>query len=116
MKKLLRYILFIIIVFLLCACERELSANQNYVYTFSALVHKDEWGIETWGAHQFIVDDKIEDVESFKECYVNYLKWSGLDIDGMYNKIYYQDPKHVKIEFLHNTYMNWTVKSQNNCI
>ena len=81
----------LIIPILFWGCERDFNPNTNYKYTFSAKVVKDEWGIETWGSHHFILDEKIKDMNSFKECYVNYLKWSGLDVDGMYNKIYYPD-------------------------
>jgi len=111
-----RLLVLLLLWTLFIGCEREFKAQENYVYTFSALTNKDEWGIETWGAHQFIVNEEITDVEHFKECYVNYLKWSGLDIDGMYNRIYYNDPKNVKIKFNNKTYLRWTVKSQNNCI
>jgi hypothetical protein len=100
---------------MLVSCEKELNANVNYKYTFSALVVKDQWGVETWGSHHFIVDEKIQDVESFKKCYVAYLKRSGKDIDGQYNKIYYQDSKKVKIVFDNETYLNWTYKDMDNC-
>jgi hypothetical protein len=100
---------------MLVSCEKELNANVNYKYTFSALVVKDQWGVETWGSHHFIVDEKIQDVESFKKCYVAYLKRSGKDIDGLYNKIYYQDSKKVKIVFDNETYLNWTYKDMDNC-
>jgi len=54
-------------------------------------------------------------MNSFKECYVNYLKWSGLDVDGLYNRIYYQDPKDVKIEFDGEVFTMWTVSNQDAC-
>ena len=108
-------LIFTLFLFLFTSCDKEYSNGKNYVYTFSALVYKDEWGIETWGAHQFIIDEKIENVESFKECYVNYLKWSGLDFDGMYNRIYYTDHKNVKIRFERETFQKLTVPEINNC-
>lgn len=97
-------------------CEKEYSQGKNYAYTFSGLVVKDEWGVETWGAHHFVTDEPIDNVESFKECYVNYLKWSGLDIDGMYNRIYYSDPKNIKIKYIGTTYQRYTVKAVNDCL
>ena len=106
--------IFLLLPFLF-SCEKDFHPDVNYVYTFSALVHKDEWGLETWGAHQFIVDNKIENLTKFKECYVNYLKWSGLDEDGMYKKIYYADPKHVKVEFLKESRLMWTVSAHDGC-
>jgi len=104
-----------IVLMVLVGCEKEYSKGNNYVYTFSGLVVKDQWGIETWGAHQFVTDELIEDVESFKECYVNYLYWSGLDEDGMYKKIYYQDSKKIKIQYVGKTYARYTNKNVNNC-
>lgn len=123
MKKRIITILIEVVVAILIAmflmantgCEKEYSSGKNYVYTFSALVVKDQWGIETWGAHQFVTDEKIENEESFKECYVNYLKWSGLDHDGMYKKIYYTDHKNVKIKFIGETYQRFTVPAINGC-
>ena len=111
MKRLL--ILFGILS--LTACEKEYSGGQNYVYTFAAKTYVDQWGIETWGGHNFIIDEKIQDVDKFKECYVNYLKWSGLDFDGQYNKIYYADPKNVSIKYMGTTPNRFTVKSIDNC-
>jgi hypothetical protein len=102
-------------IVLLVSCEKELNANVNYKYTFSAMVSEDQYGIKTWGSHHFIVDEKIQDIESFKKCYVAYLKWSGKDIDGMYNTIYYEDNKNVKIVFKNETFMGCTYKSMNNC-
>lgn len=107
------FILFLTLLFV--SCEKEWNVNTNYKYTLSVLVVKDEYGIETWGSHHFIVDEMITDTESFKKCYVAYLKRSGKDIDGLYNKIYYQDSKRVKISYDGETFMNWTVKDMDNC-
>ena len=93
-----RYLILLLLLFV--SCEREYDAYPNYVYTFSYLNNKDQWGIETWGAHQFVTKDKITDTESFKECYVKYLCWSGLDDGCEIKKIYYKDHKHVKIEYV----------------
>ena len=82
------------------SCERQYDSYPNYVYTFSCVIDKDEHGIETWGAHHFVVGEKIDDIESFKECYVNYLCWSGLDHDCHYKQIYYSDTKKVRIEYV----------------
>ena len=101
---------------MLVGCEKEYTSKPNHAYTFSARVVKDEWGVETWGSHHFITDEKIQNEESFKKCYVAYLKWSGLDVDGLYNKIYYTDPKLVKIQYIGTTYKNFTVKNINNCV
>lgn len=103
------------ILFLFTSCEKEFNPNVNYVYTFSVMIQKDEWGIETWGAHQIVLDEKIEDPESFKRCYVAYLKRTGKDIDGLYNKIYYQDSKRVNVKYERETRMNCTYKDMNNC-
>ena len=110
MKKLL-----FLIPLLFLGCEKSYSPSPNYVYDFSALVIKDQWGIETWGGHQFVLDEKIENVENFKECYVKYLEWSGLDIDGMYKKVYYTDRKNVQIKYVGRSYSKFTVKSQDAC-
>jgi hypothetical protein len=107
--------LLILTIFFFTSCEKEYSSGKNYTYTFSALVVKDQWGIETWGSHHFVTDEKIENEDSFKECYVNYLKRSGLDKDGMYNKIYYADRKNVKIQFIGETYQRFTVPAVNGC-
>lgn len=108
-------LILLLSLFLFTSCEKEYSGGENYIYMFSAKTYVDQWGIETWGGHNFIMDEKITDPESFKECYVNYLKWSGLDIDGQYNKIYYADPKNVEIRYMGKTFQRFTVKSINNC-
>jgi hypothetical protein len=102
-------------IVLLVSCEKELNANVNYKYTFSALVNKDQWGVETWGSHHIILDEKIKDPEVFKKCYVAYLKRTGKDIDGLYNRVYYQDSKKVTIVFDNETFMNCTYKDMDNC-
>jgi len=107
--------LLVFFVLALVSCEREFDAYPNYAYTFSALVEKDQWGIETWGAHHFVTSEKIQDVEAFKECYVKYLCWSGLDKDCNYKKIFYADRKHVKIEYIGKSPAVRTVIDINNC-
>ena len=104
-----------VLLIVLVGCEKEYSQGKNYAYTFSALVVKDQWGVETWGSHHFVTDEPIENTDEFKECYENYLNWSGLDKDGLYKKIYYSKPKNVKIDYIGTTYQRITVKSINNC-
>ena len=106
----------LLLMMMFFSCEKEYTSKPNYVYTFSARVVKDEWGVETWGSHQFITDNKIQNEESFKKCYVAYLKWSGNDVDGLYNSIYYTDPKLVKVQYIGTTYKNFMVKNINNCV
>ena len=108
-----RYLILLLLLFV--SCEREYDAYPNYIYTFSCLVEKDQWGIETWGAHQFIVNEKINDVEAFKECYVNYLCWDGLDVNCNYKKIYYSDTKKVRIEYVGKTPQMFTLDKIDNC-
>lgn len=105
-----------LLILTLTGCEKEYSQGKNHAYTFSGLVVKDQWGVETWGSHHFVTDVEIENTESFKECYVNYLKWSGLDKDGMYNQAYYANPKNIKITYIGTTYQRYTVKAVNNCL
>ena len=111
MKKLL---IFLPLLFLF-SCEREFSATPNYAYTLSYLNTKDEWGIETWGAHHFVTNEPIQDFESFKECYVKYLCWNGLDEGCLIKKIYYTDRKNVKLEYLGKSPAIKTVIDINNC-
>ena len=110
MKKFL-----VLFALLLLGCEEEYSSTPNYAYTFSYLANKDEWGVETWGAHHFVTNEKIQDIESFKECYVKYLCWNGLDQDCIIKKIYYSDSKKVKIEYLGKSPAIRTVIDINNC-
>ena len=109
-------VFLIVAIILLVSCEKEWSTKPNYRYTFSARVVKDQWGVETWGSHHFITDEKITNTEKFKECYVAYLKRTGLDVDGLYNRIYWTDKKLVKVEYDGTTYNNITVKTINNCV
>jgi hypothetical protein len=103
-------------IIFLSSCEKEWTPKPNYQYTFSARVVKDEWGVETWGSHHFITDEKITNEDEFKKCYVAYLKRTGNDVDGLYNRIYWTDNKLVKIEYEGTTYNNITVKIINNCV
>lgn len=97
----------------LFGCERELSTNTNYQYMFQALYDTDDWGIENWGGHLFILDDPIQDMDAFKECYVNYLDWAkGNDVP---KKAFYNDRKDVKVTFVRETTFNYTSKDINNC-
>ena len=109
-----RYLILLLLVF--ASCEREYDAYPNYVYTFSYLNNVDEWGIETWGAHQFVTKTKITNIESFKECYVNYLCWSGLDDGCEVKKVYYADNKHVKIQYMRESFVLSVVPEFNDCI
>lgn len=113
--ELIKFILFISFVFLVTACENTYKANKNYVYTFSCVTHKDDYGRKIYGAHHFVLDEQIKDMESFKECYVNYLQWSGLDEFGMYKKAYYQDRKNVEITLKDETWGNITVTDADLC-
>ena len=108
-------VLLIGTIIFLSSCEKEYSSGTNYVYMFQAKISTDEWGIENWGGHQFTTDEKIKDIEAFKECYVNYLKWSGLDVDGLYNRLYYQDTKNISIKYDGTTYVRFTPKQNNIC-
>ena len=53
----MKFSLLIYTVLWLTSCDKEYSKSQGHLYTFSCLVEKDQWGIETWGAHQFVVKD-----------------------------------------------------------
>ena len=107
--------LLVFLVLALVSCERQYDAYPNYVYTFSCLIDKDEWGIESWGAHHFVVSEKIDDIEAFKECYVNYLCWSGLDVDCHYKQIYYSDTKKVQIKYVGKSPQARTLDKIDNC-
>jgi len=108
----MRY-LVLLLAFITLGCERDYNPDTNYQYMFQAMYEKDQWGIEHWGGHLFIMDEPIKDITTFKECYVKYLDW------GMNNpipkKIYYEDDKHIKIEFIKTTQYNWTVPEVNDC-
>jgi hypothetical protein len=108
----MRY-LVLILAFITLGCERDLNIDTNYQYMFQALYEEDQWGIEHWGGHLFVMDEPIKDMASFKECYVKYLDW-GMG-DKIPKKIYYEDDKHIKIEFVRETKYNWTVPEVNDC-
>ena len=108
-------LLFISFVLLLTSCENTYKANKNYVYTFSCVIEKDDYGRKVYGAHHFVLDEKIKDMSSFEECYVNYLQWSGLDKDGMYKKSYYTDRKNVEIYLIDEVWGSVTVESTDLC-
>jgi len=91
----IKIVTYITIILWLTSCENTYKPNKNYRYTFSGMSHKDNIGRKIYGSHHFILDEKIKDMESFKECYVNYLQWSGLDKDGNYKKNFYEDRKNV---------------------
>ena len=91
----IKIVTYITIILWLTSCENTYKPNKNYRYTFSGMSHKDNIGRKIYGSHHFILDEKIKDMESFKECYVNYLQWSGLDKDGNYKKNFYDDRKNV---------------------
>ena len=97
------------------SCEREYDAYPNHIYTFSYLVDKDQYGIETWGAHHFVVKDKITNIESFKECYANYLCWGELDNGCEVKKIYYRNRNHVKITYIGKSPALTSLTDINNC-
>ena len=111
MKKILTGI----VLLLLMGCEKEYNAYPNHTYTFSYLANKDQWGVETWGSHHFVTNEKIQDIEAFKECYVKYLCWNGLDKDCIVKKVYYSDRKKVKIQYLGKSPAVRTVIDINNC-
>ena len=105
--------LILILSLLLIGCEREYSQGENYVYTFMAMYDKDDYGIKSWGGHQFILDEKISNMESFKECYVNYLDWyMGNKVP---KQIYYQDSKNIEITYEGTTLQRFTLPEVNNC-
>lgn len=112
MKKLVALLL---VLLTLNSCENERHLDKNYVYTFSGVIDKDDYGRNIWGAHHFILDEKIKNMASFKECYVIYLEWSGLDKDGMYKKSYYLDDKNIKIELQDEVWGTTTVKNADLC-
>jgi len=112
MKKLLGLLL---VLLTLGSCENERHFDKNYMYTFSGVIDKDAYGRKIWGAHHFILDEKIKNMASFKECYVIYLEWSGLDPDGMYKKSYYVDNKNISIELQDEVWGTVTVKNADLC-
>lgn len=108
----------IIILFMalgMISCENTYKANKNFKYTFSGLVRKDAYNRKIYGSHHFILDEQIKDMTSFKECYVNYLEWSGLDPSGMYKKAYYADRKDIQIKLIDEVWGNVTIESADLC-
>jgi len=108
----MRY-LVLILAFIALGCERDYNPDTNYQYMFQAMYEKDQWGMEHWGGHLFIMDKPIANVDSFKLCYVKYLDWGRGN--SAPKKIYYEDDKHIKIEFVRETKYNWTVPEVNDC-
>ena len=111
----MRFTLFILFVLWLVSCENTYKANKNYKYTFSCVIEKDDYGRKIYGAHHFILDNQIKDMSSFKECYVNYLEWSGLDRAAMYKKAYYEDRKNVDIYLVDDVWGGVTVNDADLC-
>ena len=107
--------LYIVVIFILSSCENTYKPNKNYKYTFQGSTHKDNLGRKVYGGHHFILDEPIQNMTSFKECYVNYLEWSGLDKNGEYKKAYYRDDKNIKIYLFDETRGNVTVESADLC-
>jgi len=91
----MKYLIYLIIVITLVSCENTYKPNKNYRYKFSGMSHTDNIGRKIYGSHFFTLDEPIKDMASFKECYVNYLEWSGLDKEGIYKKNFYADRKNV---------------------
>lgn len=109
------FVVFILIVLWLTSCENKYQPNNNYVYTFSAMTHKDDYGRKQWSAHHFVIDEQIKNLGSFKECYVNYLEWSGLDPSGTYKKVYYADPKNINIYLFDKRWGGTTIDKADLC-
>ncbi len=111
----MKFTLLILTILFLTSCENTYKANKNYLYTFSCVIEKDDYGRKVYGAHHFLLDEQIKDMSSFEECYVNYLEWSGLDKDGMYKKSYYADRKNVDIYLVDEVWGSVTVESADLC-
>ena len=111
----MKFTLLILTILFVTSCENTYKPNKNYRYTFSGLSHKDNIGRKVYGSHYFILDERIKDVESFKECYVNYLEWSGLDKEGIYKKNFYADRKNVYFTFEGEVWGNVTVHDADLC-
>ena len=106
----------LLIVLATVSCEKDYGKAPNHMYDFSAKLSVDQWGIETWGGHNFILDEKIENIEQFKECYVNYMarEWD-LPVAKEYKKAFYQDHKNVKIRYMGKSYVMYTNKTVDLC-
>jgi len=111
----MKFTLLILTILFVTSCENTYKPNKNYRYTFSGLSHKDNIGRKVYGSHHFILDEKIKDMASFKECYVNYLEWSGLDKNGNYKKNFYADRKNVYFTFEGEVWGNVTVQDVDLC-
>jgi len=113
MRKL---ILSLLTVLAVTSCEKDYGKAPNHLYSFSAKVLVDQYGIETWSGHQFVLDEKIENIEAFKECYVSYMarEWD-LPIAKDYKKVFYQDNKNVKIKYIGKSYVMMTNKTVDLC-
>lgn len=57
----------------------------------------------------------LKDKTAFKECYVNYLQWSGLDEEGLYKKYFYEDRKNAEIVLIKKVCGNVTVTDADLC-
>jgi len=108
----MRY-LVLLLAFITLGCERDYNPDTNYQYMFQAMYEKDQWGIEHWGGHLFITDEPIANVDSFKLCYVKYLDWGRGN--SAPKKIYYEDDKHISIEFVKTTQYNFTIPEVDLC-
>ena len=108
-------ILYMLMLLLLTSCENTYKPNKNYRYTFSGMSHRDNLGRKIYGSHYFILDEKIKDMDVFKECYVNYLQWSGLDEKGVYKMNFYADRKNVYFTLQEEVWGNVTVTDADLC-
>lgn len=111
----MKFTVLIFTILWLTSCDNTYKANKNYIYTFQGSTHKDNLGRKVYGGHHFILDEPIQDMASFKECYVKYLEWSGLDKDGEYKKAYYRDDKNIYIYLFDETWGSITVESVDLC-
>ena len=110
----MRYLILILTLGLF-SCENTYKPNTNYRYTFRGVAYQDNIGRDIYGSHHFILDEQIKDMNSFKECYVIYLEWSGLDKEGVYKKNFYQDRKKLKIELMDEVWGRVTVSDADLC-
>ena len=115
MKKVLGMGLVLGIGLIFIGCERTVKLDWNYRYQFSGVVGYDRLDRPIIGSHWFILDKRIADPNGFRECYVNYLDWSGLDPKGDYKKYFYMDRKMVKIEFKERVWGRRTVDDADIC-
>jgi len=111
----MKFTLLIFTILWLTSCENTYKANKNYKYTFSGTTHKDNIGRKVYAFIFYILDEPIQNMSAFKECYVNYLEWSGLDKDGLYKKAYYQDNKNIVIYLFDETWGNVTTEDTDLC-